>query len=151
MRHTHANRNHRGSDTVFSFVWRDRAHSTASSAPTRAFLSLPACRHVQLTRLEWRGAAALCRLANELGMTRPELESLAAIRSVLEKLEQPDVAWVAHGASSCSFTSWENKVLGLLLTTVVDRLEAREIPLRLHGPTALPQPRPQTHGRWRRW
>jgi len=34
---------------------------------------------------------ALCWLANELGTTRPERGTLAAIRAVLEKLDRPDV------------------------------------------------------------
>ncbi|EOD28773.1 hypothetical protein EMIHUDRAFT_234608 [Emiliania huxleyi CCMP1516] len=69
---------------------------------------------------------ALCWLANELGTTRPERGTLAAIRAVLEKLDRPDVfrrdqdAWEAHGAKPRSFKSWKSKIHGLLLTDADD-------------------------------
>jgi hypothetical protein len=72
---------------------------------------------------------ALAKLAAELGTTRPEKGTLVAIRSVIDKLERPEVfprdqdAWEMHGAKPRSFKTWKQRINGLVLYMAVDMLE----------------------------
>jgi hypothetical protein len=81
------------------------------------------------SRSEAEQNQALCKLAAELGTTRPERGTLIAMRSVIDKIERPEAfprdqdAWEMHGARPRSYKTWKQRINLLVLSMAVDMLE----------------------------
>eukprot|EP00315_Gephyrocapsa_oceanica_P019812 CAMPEP_0185384104 /NCGR_PEP_ID=MMETSP1364-20130426/59149_1 /TAXON_ID=38817 /ORGANISM="Gephyrocapsa oceanica, Strain RCC1303" /LENGTH=236 /DNA_ID=CAMNT_0027985859 /DNA_START=615 /DNA_END=1326 /DNA_ORIENTATION=+ len=125
MRHTHASRNHRGSDTIAPEAAAERAAETCSTAPGRSLcngkIKAPAAHHI---RTAFPVAQTVAVRSVDLRSRRLRFES--AIEPIPDGVRLFRRTWILHAYRGDRLVQTE-KLLAALPVAITDPLACREV------------------------